>query len=138
MSVKVYAQAPRIDIRHPYGADKVRAADGSSCEQAVNSTTSFVMGVYGSDNSDRKSYYDDNWTLGRGDRHNVGDKGIYAGVQVQLGAPKRIDCHRLFDLEIARKNLELKQMEQQHLMEMQALRAELERITHVGKIHFKE
>ncbi|MCW3172632.1 hypothetical protein [Shewanella subflava] len=137
MTSNTYA-TPRFDIRNPNGSDKVRAADGSSCEQAVNSTTSFVMGIYGTDNDFNNYSYEQDWLLSRGNLSNGGDKGIYAGIQIQLGTPKRVDCNRLFDIEIARKNLELKQMEQQHLVEMQALRAELERVKNLGQIHFKQ
>jgi hypothetical protein len=75
----------------PSGTDEVRAADGTSCRSAVGGNGAYVdMGMIGKSASpaDNSSYY------GR--------------VVIPLGrAPKRLDCTKLYDLEVERLKLEL-------------------------------
>lgn len=75
----------------PSGTDEVRAADGTSCRSAVGGNGAYVdMGMIGKSNnpSDNSSYY------GR--------------VVVPLGkSPKRLDCTKLYELEVERLKLEL-------------------------------
>lgn len=72
------------------GTDEVRAADGTSCRSAVGGSGAYVdMGLIG--------------------KKSVSNEGAYYGrVVVPLGGgSKRLDCSRLYDLEVERLKLEL-------------------------------
>ncbi|MGL4488510.1 MAG: hypothetical protein ACRCU5_03595 [Rhizobiaceae bacterium] len=74
----------------PQGTDEVRAADGTSCRSAVGGNGAYVdMGMVG--------------------KQGVADNGAYYGrVVVPLGkGSKRLDCSRLYELEVERLKLEL-------------------------------
>jgi hypothetical protein len=73
------------------GTDEVRAADGTSCRSAVGGSGAYLdMGVIGKPNTD------------------VANNNYYGRVVVPLGrGPKRLDCVKLYELEIERLKLEL-------------------------------
>ncbi len=72
------------------GTDEVRAADGTSCRSAVGGSGAYVdMGLIGN-------------------KGNSSDGSYYGRVVVPLGkGPKRLDCSRLYELEVERLQLEL-------------------------------
>ena len=75
----------------PSGTDEVRAADGTSCRSAVGGNGAYVdMGMITS-------------------AKNSADNGSYYGrVVVPLSkGPKRLDCTKLYELEVERLKLEL-------------------------------
>lgn len=74
----------------PQGTDEVRAADGTSCRSAVGGNGAYLdVGVVG-----KQTARDDNAYYGR--------------VVVPLGkSPKRLDCSKLYELEVERLKLEL-------------------------------
>lgn len=78
----------------PQGADEVRAADGTSCRSSNGGSGAYLdVGIIGSPNaaSDNNAYY------GR--------------VVVPLGRnPKRLDCTKLYELEVERLRMELELM----------------------------
>jgi hypothetical protein len=82
-------QLPGVSL--PQGTDEVRAADGTSCRSAVGGAGAYVdMGMIGKPNS------------------AVADNNYYGRVVVPLGrAPKRLDCVKLYELEVERLKLEL-------------------------------
>lgn len=75
-----------------YGQDEVQAAGGVACRSAIGGSGPYVdAGVVGSQDPYARS-----------------SATAYARVVVPLGrAPKRLDCTRLYDLEIQRLKLEL-------------------------------
>lgn len=75
------------------GSDRIRTKDGASCESSVNTGKRMYTEVYGSDGE-----YSD-------------DVGIRLGVEIELGQTKRMNCNRLFELEVKRKEMELKLQE---------------------------
>lgn len=81
---------PSVPI--PNGQDEVRGADGTTCKTTVASNGAyFDTGVIGSNSHGE---------------FNAG--GIYGRIVVPLGdRPSRIDCRRLYELEIERLRLEL-------------------------------
>ena len=91
-----------------YQSDKFRAGE-LDCSNAIGSATQFETGVTGliSKNSD----------LGTAE---VGDIGVYARIIIPLGkrVKSRIDCNRLYELELRKKELEVMKLEQ----ELRALR----------------
>ena len=92
-----------------YQSDKFKAGD-LDCSNAIGSATRFETGVTGliakSDN-----FAGDN---------QVGDIGVYARIVIPLGkrVKSRIDCNRLYELELRKKELEVMKLEQ----ELKALR----------------
>lgn len=74
------------------GQDVVRGAGGTSCQTAVASSGPFIdMGVIGSE-----------------DVYDRGTAALYGRVVVPLGRrPKRLDCTRLYELEIERMRMEI-------------------------------
>ena len=74
----------------PQGTDEVRAADGTSCRSAVGGNGAYLdVGVIGK-------------------QRTADDNAYYGRVVVPLGkSPKRLDCSRLYDLEVERLKLEL-------------------------------
>jgi len=76
----------------PQGQDEVRAADGTTCRSSVSGSGAYLdFGVMKGSGSD----YNDVATYGR--------------VVVPLGRQaKRVDCTRLYDLEVERLKMELK------------------------------
>jgi hypothetical protein len=82
-------QLPGVSL--PQGTDEVRAADGTSCRSAVGGTGAYLdMGVIGRPNT------------------TVESNSYYGRFVVPLGkASKRLDCSKLYELEIERLKLEL-------------------------------
>jgi len=80
--------------QQPGGNDEVRAADGTTCRSSLgNSGPKFDSGVIGGPDNN--------------------DVAIYGRLTIPLGeSPGRINCQRLYDLEVRRLELELKLLEQ--------------------------
>jgi hypothetical protein len=77
------------------GHDEVRAADGTTCRSAVGGSGAYMdVGIIGNPEQD----YSGNSSM-----------SAYGRIVVPLGKlPKRIDCSKLYDLEVQRLELELK------------------------------
>lgn len=82
----------------PQGHDEVRAADGTTCRSAVGGNGAYMdLGV-----------------IGNPEQTTTGESSFsaYGRIVVPLGANrKRVDCTRLYDLEVARLEMELKLMQ---------------------------
>ena len=76
----------------PQGQDEVRAADGTTCRSAVGGSGAYVdVGVIG------------------GSGAASGSMATYGRVVVPLGrSPARLDCSRLYALEVERLQMELR------------------------------
>ena len=98
-----------------YGQDSIRAGD-IDCKNAIGSATNLEFGVTGIIGN---GYTDP--LQGFVDSNRVGDVGVFARIVIPLGLkPKsRIDCNRLYELELRKKQLEVMRLEQ----ELQQLRA---------------
>ncbi|TPN99894.1 hypothetical protein [Mesorhizobium sp. B1-1-5] len=79
----------------PQGQDEVHASDGTTCRSAVSGSGAyFDLGVIRGNNS--------------GNQANS-DIATYGRVVIPIGrTPKRVDCSRLYELEVERLQLELK------------------------------
>ena len=84
----------------PGGEDAITTSEGVRCSQSINSSGGYLdFGVAGGDLS---SYPIGGATTGSNSA--IG----YARIIVPIGgAPKRLDCARLYDLEIARLKAEI-------------------------------
>lgn len=98
-----------------YQSDSFRAGD-LDCKNAIGSATNLEFGVTGIIGN---GYTDP--LQGFVDSNRVGDVGVFARIVIPLGQkPKsRIDCNRLYELELRKKQLEVMRLEQ----ELQQLRA---------------
>ena len=87
-----------------YQADKFRAGE-LDCSNAIGSATQLEFGVTGLIQGGTIS------TNGK----KVGDIGVYSRIIIPLGkrAKSRIDCNRLYELELQKKELEVMKLKQE-------------------------
>lgn len=80
----------------PQGQDEVRAADGTTCRSAVAGSGAYLdVGVIQGNGP----------TYGR----SISDLSTYGRIVIPIGRqPKRLDCARLYELEVERLQMELK------------------------------
>lgn len=122
VSVPVFAQSNSVNLAIPsspqsYQSDRVRAGT-LECSQAIGSSTNVEFGVVGLLNQN-DPYGQFNYTSGMyvspdGYDPNgyVRDVGVYAKITIPIGAPKkRLDCNRLYELELRARELEIKKLE---------------------------
>ena len=95
-----------------YQSDKCRAGE-LDCSNAIGSATTMEYGVTGIISEGQDQY-------GMSNGARAGDIGVYARIIVPLGkrVKSRIDCNRLYELELRKKQLEVMKLEQ----ELKALR----------------
>ena len=87
-----------------YQSDKFRAGE-LDCSNAIGSATTLEFGltsiIQGEDHQTGSS--------------KTGDVGVFARITIPLGkrVKRRIDCSRLYDLELQKKQLELMKLQQE-------------------------
>ena len=115
----VLAQSSSLNLAIPqspqsYQSDRVRAGD-LECSAAIGSSTNVEFGVVGILN--QNDPYQNNVYVDPSVRNSDGfvrDVGVYARMQIPIGAPKeRLDCTKLYKLEIEKKELELLKLRQE-------------------------
>jgi len=76
----------------PQGQDEVHASDGTTCRSAVSGSGAYVdLGVI------------------RGNEQSNNSVATYGRVVIPIGrTPKRLDCSRLYELEVERLQMELR------------------------------
>jgi len=90
-----------------YQSDKFRAGE-LDCANAIGSATNLELGVTGIINKGRydslNNYFNDT---------QAGDVGVYARIIIPLGkrVKSRINCNRLYELELRMKQLEVQRLE---------------------------
>jgi len=91
-----------------YQSDQFRAGD-LDCSNAIGSATQLEFGVTGIIDKDMGN--------------QIGDVGVYSRITIPLGkrVKSRIDCNKLYELELRKKQLEVQKLEQelQQLRELQ-------------------
>lgn len=116
----VLAQSSSLNLAIPqssqsYQSDRVRAGD-LECSAAIGSSTNVEFGVVGILNQNdpyQNNVYVDPSNQNNDDRF-VRDVGVCARMQIPIGAPKeRLDCTKLYKLEIEKKELELLKLRQE-------------------------
>ena len=116
------AYADSLNLQLPsapgnYQADKFKSGQ-MDCSNAIGSATTLEFGVTGLIDGGRYDAMND-WINDK----EVGSIGVYSRIVIPLGAKpkKRIDCNRLYELELQKKSLELEQLrkEIQSLKELQ-------------------
>ena len=105
------------------GGDEVRARDGTQCHQGNYVGPTLDFGVTGTHNANQSNngsqpiinnynYNNSGSGMSTSDT-NGGDFGVYARVVIPLGEdPNRVDCTRLYSLEIERLEIELKRLKE--------------------------
>ena len=90
-----------------YQSDKFRAGD-LDCSNAIGSATNLELGVTGiianGGYDSLNNYFND---------VRAGDVGVYARITIPLGkrVKSRVDCNRLYELELRMKQLEVQRLE---------------------------
>lgn len=90
-----------------YQSDKFSAGD-LNCSNAIGSATNLELGVTGiianGGYDSMNQYFNENRT---------GDVGVYARITIPLGkrVKSRVDCNRLYELELRAKQLEVQRLE---------------------------
>jgi hypothetical protein len=74
--------------RGGYQSDEVNTSSGVRCRQAIDSALMLDMGVVADGT----------------------DQGVYGRITIPIGAPKRLDCSRLYDLEVERLKAEIESL----------------------------
>jgi len=124
LATTAWAESSSLNLSLPgapgsYQSDKFRAGE-LDCSNAIGSATNLEFGVTGIIDKGRydtmNNYFNDTQT---------GDIGVYARITIPLGdrARNRIDCNRLFELELRKKILEVQRLEQE-LKQLKALEFE--------------
>jgi len=87
-----------------YQSDKFRAGE-LDCSNAIGSATQLEFGVTGLIQGGTIST----------DNKKTGDIGVYSRIIIPLGkrAKSRIDCNRLYELELQKKELEVMKLQQE-------------------------
>lgn len=114
----LYADTSSLNLAIPglpqnYQSDRFRAGD-LDCSNAIGSATQLEFGVTGVLNKDQ----------GLGNV-NGGDIGVYSRIVIPLGkrVKSRVDCNKLYELELKKKQLEVFKLEQE-LEQLKALQFE--------------
>jgi hypothetical protein len=90
-----------------YQSDKFRAGE-LDCSNAIGSATNLELGVTGiiknGEYDAMNNYFND---------QRAGDIGVYARLTIPLGkrVKSRVDCNRLYELELRAKQLEVQRLE---------------------------
>src|SRR6056300_1782500 len=114
MTTQALADSSSLNLALPsapssYQSDKFRAGD-LDCSNAIGSATNLEFGVTG---LIEKGGYDavNNYINDR----RAGDIGVYARITIPLGktVKSRIDCNRLYELELKKKQLEVMKLEKE-------------------------
>ena len=105
------AHADSLNLQLPsapgsYQSDKFKSGQ-MDCSNAIGSATTLEFGVTGLIDGGRYDAFND-WVNDK----EVGSIGVYSRIVIPLGAKpkKRIDCNRLYELELQKKSLELEQL----------------------------
>ena len=119
ISSSAVAETSSLNLNLPnspktFQQDRIRSGD-LDCSNAIGSSTNLEFGVVGVLNQNNP--YEQALRYGNDIRRNedfVKDVGVYARINIPIGAPKeRINCNRLFKIEIEKRELELQRLRQE-------------------------
>lgn len=98
------------DANLPNGYDQVRTFNGTTCQSSIAPDSYLETGMYGNQTDN------DNWQNNYKGYYNKArdELGVYARVVIPITGPKaRLNCKRLYDLEVKRLELELKKLKKE-------------------------
>jgi hypothetical protein len=129
ISVNVFADSSSLNLNLPstpgsYASDRIRA-DNVECSMAIGGSTNLEFGVVGVINQNGPFYNSGGISPeGYDDAGLVKDVGVYAKITIPLNAPKkRLDCNRLYELELQVKKMEVQRLKQE-IANLKALKFE--------------
>ena len=89
-----------------YNYDEIRTSGGTTCRQAIGSNLNVEFGAIGSDRDLDSTYQNNNFN-----DFQSGDSGtgVYGKITYALGAPDRLNCDSLYQMELntLRRELEM-------------------------------
>jgi len=114
ISTQTLANSTSLNLQLPsggssFGTDSIKAGD-LDCSNSIGGSTVFDVGVTGIINNAVAPI------IGKPDPLNPETKqlGVYARIVIPLDAPKkRIECHKLFTLELQARRLEVEKLRQE-------------------------
>ena len=114
ISTHTLANSTSLNLQLPsggssFGTDSIKAGD-LDCSNSIGGSTVFDVGLTGIINNAVAPIF------GKPDPLNPETKqlGIYARIVIPLDAPKkRIECHKLFTLELQARRLEVEKLRQE-------------------------
>ena len=114
ISTQTLANSTSLNLQLPssgssFGTDSIKAGD-LDCSNSIGGSTLFDVGLTGIVNNAVAPI------IGKPDPLNPETKqlGIYARIVIPLDAPrKRIECHKLFTLELQARRLEVEKLRQE-------------------------
>jgi len=114
---------PIPSVSNPSGTDRVRTAEGATCEQAISTGKTFQFGTYGAQgNEDSDNYYNNYYY------QNQDEAGIYAAVTFQFGGNERVDCTRLYEFELRDRARQEELAQAEHELKLLQIEAEKYRL----------
>ena len=95
-----------------FNYDEIRSSTGTTCRQAMGSNLELEAGVVGSDANNDGLYQDPTRD------YNINNSGnaIYGRVTYYFGAPKRLDCSHLYELEIEMLRRQLNDLQETYIL----------------------
>lgn len=99
-----------------FQSDRVRAGD-VECSAAIGSSTNVEFGVVGILNQNdpmMNQFAMQNDPMFYNNNDFIRDVGVYGRITIPIGAPKkRLDCSKLYELELEKKRLEVLKLRQE-------------------------
>lgn len=122
LSGTAWGQSSSLNLNLPstpgsYASDRIRTNDGVECSMAIGGSTNVEFGVVGLLNQNGPLYnVQGEYPQDYDQEGLVKDIGVYAKITIPLNAPKtRLDCNRLYLLELARARIQLEQLRREIL-----------------------
>lgn len=112
---------PSLGTSNSY--DEFRTSSGMTCRQSISGSAQLqIGGIAAQDNSDDR-YSGTSWNSRD---YNRDESGVFVQLVVPIGVPDRIDCTTLYNIEVEKQQLELKQVKAQlEMLQRQAALAGL-------------
>jgi hypothetical protein len=120
-----------------YGQDEFRASDGTSCRTTMDGTKRMEVGTFATGGNQTAN--GTNYGLpGYLTPPTQGNLGVYGRFSWSLDAmPQRMDCTKLYELEIEKKKIELELLKQQVRVAKQGLKQADEQLDDLKRLPAK-
>ncbi|MDB5593865.1 MAG: hypothetical protein JWM36_826 [Hyphomicrobiales bacterium] len=105
-----------------YGQDEFRSSDGTSCRTTMDGTKRMEVGTFASGGSQTANSGTNYGLPGYVANPAQGNMGVYGKFSWSLDArPTRMDCNKLYELELEKKQIELELLKQQMRVAKQSM-----------------
>ncbi|MFA0310706.1 hypothetical protein BH581_03560 [Vibrio splendidus] len=95
----------------PSGYDRISTADGTTCEASITPEMYLQTGMYTTVTDDKYDTENSDQYKSINNRTDSDDSGVYVQLVIPLGKKQeRLNCNRLYDLEIKRLKAELNKL----------------------------